>query len=68
MSIIKEEIDVKKEPKSAKAKNVEVGKKRTHRQARTSRFLDVEAKEEDSEEEDNRRTTRKSDLKSEPGK
>ena len=48
----------------------EVGKKRTHRQAKANKFLDLEAKEEqsDEEEEDNRRTTRKSDLKSESGK
>ena len=45
-SVIKEEVDVKKEPKAAKAKKTEIGKKRTHRQARTSRFLDIEAKEE----------------------
>ena len=60
---------VKKEAKAPKTRKGEIGKKRTHRQAKASRFLDVEAKEEQSdEEEDNRRTTRKSDIKSESGK
>ena len=72
-STIKSETDasrsVKKEPKALIATKSEVGKKRTHRQAKATTFLDVEAKEEQSdEEEDNRRTTRKSDIKAESGK
>ena len=56
---VKKELTVKKERRAA-------GKKRTHRQMKASKFLDVEAKEEESEE-DQRRTT-KSEVKQESGK
>ena len=62
---MKKESTVKKEPAVKKERRV-AGNKRTHRQMKASKFLDVEAKEEESEE-DQRRTT-KSEVKQESGK
>ena len=59
-------VSVKKEPAPVKQEQREAGKKRTHRQMKASKFLDVEAKEEESDE-DHRRTT-KSEVKQESGK
>ena len=60
-------MSVKKEVEQKKKEKKEVGKKRTHRQMKVNKFLDVEAKEEDESEDDHRRTT-KSEVKLESGK
>ena len=60
-------MSVKKEVEHKKKEKKEVGKKRTHRQMKVNKFLDVEAKEEDESEDDPRRTT-KSEVKLESGK
>ena len=64
-------VSIKKDPepiKKEKKEKKEVGKKRTHKQMKISKFLDVEAKEEDESEEDCRRTTTKSEIKAESGR
>ena len=58
-------MSVKKEVEQKKKEKKEIGKKRTHRQARANKFLDVEAKEEDESEDDPRTT--KSEVKLESG-
>ena len=59
-------MSVKKEVEHKKKEKKEVGKKRTHRQAKVNKFLDVEAKEEDESDDDPRHTT-KSEVKVESG-
>ena len=61
-------VSIKKDPEPVKKEKKEVGKKRTHKQMKISKFLDVEAKEEDESEIDCRRTTTKSEIKAESGR